>query len=120
MPAPYLSGCSMLIAEFSSLAAALCWSFGGLLSTHPARALGAVTFNRLRMVLVFFMLAAMALITGGWWTLTVDHSAVLMASAVIGIFIGDTCFYASLRRLGPRRTGILFATNAPITVVMGY
>lgn len=109
----------MFIAEFSALAAALCWSFGGLLATDPARALGAVTFNRLRMVLVFFMLAAMALVTGGWWTLTMDRSAVLMASAVIGIFIGDTCFYASLRRLGPRRTGILFATNAPITVIMG-
>lgn len=120
MLASNLSGYSMLIAELSSLAAALCWSFGGLLATHPARVLGAVTFNRLRMILVFFMLAAMALVTGGWWALTMDHSAILMASAIIGIFIGDTCFYASLRRLGPRRTGILFATNAPITVIMGY
>lgn len=110
----------MYIAEFSALAAALCWSFGGLLATHPARALGAVTFNRLRMILVFFMLAVMGLVTGGWWTLTLPRSAVLMVSAMIGIFIGDTCFYASLRRLGPRRTGILFATNAPMTVIMGY
>ena len=27
----------MYLAEIFSLATALCWSFGGLLSTHPAR-----------------------------------------------------------------------------------
>ena len=39
---------------------------------------------------------------------------------MIGIFIGDTLLYATLKRLGPRRTGILFSTNAPITVIVGY
>jgi drug/metabolite transporter (DMT)-like permease len=110
----------MYIAEISALAAALCWSFGGLLATNPARALGAVTFNRVRMSLVFVMLSCLALVTGGWWTLSPSCCSVLVASAFVGIFIGDTCFYESIRRLGPRRTGILFATNAPMTALMGY
>ena len=110
----------MYIAEFSALAAAFCWSFGGLISTNPVRTLGAITFNRLRMCLVFVMLSVMALITGGWWTLTLQHSLMLMVSAMVGIFVGDTSFYAALKRVGPRRAGILFATNAPITALMGF
>jgi drug/metabolite transporter (DMT)-like permease len=34
--------------------------------------------------------------------------------------MGDTSFYAALKRLGPRRTGILFTTNAPMAAIMGY
>lgn len=110
----------MYIAEFSALGAAFCWSFGGLISTNPVRTLGAVTFNRLRMCLVFVMLAGMAFMTGGWKTLTPQHAVMLMLSAMVGIFLGDTSFYAALKRVGPRRAGILFATNAPLTAIMGF
>jgi drug/metabolite transporter (DMT)-like permease len=110
----------MYIAEISALAAALCWAFGGLLATNPARALGAVAFNRVRMSMVFVMLSCLALATGGWWTLSASFCSVLIASALVGIFIGDTCFYEAIRRLGPRRTGILFGMNAPITALLGY
>jgi len=110
----------LYLAEFSALATALCWSFGGLLATPPARALGAVNFNRIRMSLVFVMLALAALANGGWWTLDRGHFMILIISAVIGICLGDTCLFAALRRLGPRRSGILFATNAPITALLGY
>jgi drug/metabolite transporter (DMT)-like permease len=110
----------MYIAESSALAAAFCWSFGGLISTNPVRMLGAITFNRLRMCLVFVMLSGMAFVTGGWGTLTLQHSLMLMVSAIVGIFLGDTSFYAALKRVGPRRAGILFATNAPITAIMGF
>ena len=110
----------MYIAECSALAAALCWSFGGLLSTTPTRALGALRFNRLRLTIVAAVLLVVTLISGGWRTLELHALLVLAFSAVIGIFIGDTLLYAALKRLGPRRSGILFTTNAPITVILGY
>ncbi len=110
----------MYAAEIAALGAAVCWSFGGLLATVPARAMGAVPFNRLRMALVFLMLAGAALLSGGWQSLTWATTGALMASAFIGIFCGDTAFYACLRRLGPRRTGILFATNAPLAAILGF
>jgi drug/metabolite transporter (DMT)-like permease len=72
------------------------------------------------MVLVFFILALMTGMRGGWQTLTGVHCLWLFPSALIGIFLGDTCLYASVRRLGPRRTGILFTTNAPMTLFMGW
>ncbi len=110
----------MHAAEFFALAAALCWSTGGLLATTPTRTLGAVAFNRARNIVVFFMLSLMALITGGWVTLTLNSALLLTASAVIGVFIGDTCYFAGMKRLGPRRASILFTTNAPMTVILGY
>lgn len=110
----------MYLAECSALAAALCWSFGGLLSTAPARALGAVRFNHLRLSIVSVILIVMSFATGGWSTLNVHAILVLILSALIGIFTGDTLLFATLKRLGPRRTGILFTTNAPFTVIIGY
>ena len=110
----------MFIAECSALAAALCWSFGGLLSTTPTRAVGAVRFNRIRLSIVSAILLSITLISGGWRSLEMHSLLVLTLSAIIGIFIGDTLLYAALQRLGPRRTGILFTTNAPITVILGY
>lgn len=110
----------MYIAECSALAAALCWSFGGLLSTTPARVLGAVRFNHLRLSIVSVILVVMAFATGGWSTLDLHSILILILSAIIGIFIGDTLLFATLKRLGPRRTGILFTINAPFTVIIGY
>lgn len=110
----------MYVAESSALAAALCWSFGGLLSTTPARTLGAIRFNRLRLIIVALILGAASLGSGGWRTLDVHAIMVLIMSAMIGLFVGDTLLYATLKRLGPRRTGILFTTNAPFTVFIGY
>jgi len=110
----------MYIAECSALAAALCWSFGGLLSTTPTRAFGALRFNRIRLSIVSCLLLVVALATGGWRTLGLHSLLILALSAVIGIFVGDTLLYAALKRLGPRRTGILFTMNAPITVILGY
>lgn len=110
----------MYIAEFSALAAALCWSVGGLFSTTPARTLGAIRFNRIRLCFVFLMLLAASFITSGWETLDAHAIRILLLSSMIGLFLGDTLLFATLKRLGPRRTGILFTTNAPFSVVIGY
>ncbi len=110
----------MFIAELSALAAAFCWSVGGLFSTTPARTLGTIRFNRLRLIIVFFMLLAMSLTTGGWQTLDAHSIWILLLSSIIGIFLGDGLLFAALKRLGPRRTGILFTTNAPFSVIIGY
>ncbi len=109
-----------MLAELSALGAATLWAAGGLISTAPARHLGALAFNRLRMVFVFVMLTIASLYTGNWQALTGEHLWLLTLSGVIGIFLGDTALFASLTRLGPRRSAILFAANAPISALLGY
>ncbi|WP_259779645.1 DMT family transporter [Aestuariispira ectoiniformans] len=110
----------MLIAVLGALGAASCWAIGSLVSVYPAQMLGAAAFNRTRMCIVGLMLIAAASVLGTWASLEQSYFSALILSGLVGIFIGDTALFATLRRMGPRRTAILFAMNAPITTVLGY
>lgn len=66
------------------------------------------------------LLWCIALSTGGWASLTLNSSTVLVLSGAIGIFIGDTALFASMNRLGPRRAGVLFATHSLFSVILAY
>ena len=106
--------------ELAALGAALCWAVTGILSAGPARAVGPFAFGLYRQGFVALVLAAVTLATGGLRGLEGAQVAALMASGVIGIFLGDTLLYLSLVRLGPRRTGALYALNAPMAAILGW
>jgi drug/metabolite transporter (DMT)-like permease len=46
--------------------------------------------------------------------------ALLALSGFIGIFIGDTALFACMNRLGPRRSGVLFATHAIFSTLLAW
>ncbi|MCB1754703.1 MAG: DMT family transporter [Gammaproteobacteria bacterium] len=106
--------------EMAALLAAFCWTIGGLISTSPARAIGGMSFTRIRMTLVFFLLVFVSYLTGGWQTIAESQLPIIILSGLIGIFIGDTALFTTMSRLGPRRTAMLFATNAPMSAIIGY
>ncbi len=110
----------MPIHELAALGAATCWAFTGLISAGPAGHLGAPAFNRTRQVFVTALLACYVLATGVWRELDVTNAGPLLLSGLIGIFVGDTLLFETLNRLGPRRSGILFALNAPIAALLGW
>jgi drug/metabolite transporter (DMT)-like permease len=109
-----------MLANLAALGAALCWAAGGLIAIAPVRAIGSVAFNRIRMVIVFSMLAVAATFTGGWATLGWEQTAWLALSGAVGIFLGDTALFWALGRLGPRRNVVIYASNAPITALLGW
>jgi drug/metabolite transporter (DMT)-like permease len=106
--------------DLLALAAAACWALGSMLSVSPARHLGAFAFSRLRMLMVAGMLWLAAWATDGWHAISSLQFGLMAASGVIGIFIGDTVYFAAMNRLGPRRTGVLFATHAIFSACLGY
>ncbi len=106
--------------DWLALGAATCWAMTSVLSAPQARHLGAFAFTRWRMLLVFLMLLPVVLLTGGWHSLTLAQGGVLAISGLIGIFVGDTALFAAMNRLGPRRTGVLFATHALFSALMGF
>ena len=110
----------MLIADLAAFGAAIIWAVSSMVSVGPAREVGAVPFNRIRMVVIFFMLSLVPTIYGGWQTIQPEDFWILALSGLIGIFVGDTALFTGLSRLGPRRNSILFATNAPISAILGY
>lgn len=109
-----------MIGYAAALTAAFCWALGGLIAVTPVNRLGPLGFNRIRNPLVFVMLSTLAWVTGGWES--VDYSFIwhIVISAIIGIFMGDSALFVTMKRMGPRRTSILFATNAPMTAVISF
>lgn len=106
--------------EIAALLAAFCWTVGGIISTAPARAIGGISYTRIRMSLVFVILTSVSVVTSGWTSIEQAQLPIIVLSGFIGIFLGDTALFSTISRLGPRRTAILFSTNAPITAVIGY
>jgi drug/metabolite transporter (DMT)-like permease len=111
-----------MIASYDLLAlgAAACWALGSVTSASPARHLGAFAFTRWRMLMVAVMLWTMSFATGGWQRLPLTVWGMVTLSGLIGIFIGDTALYAAMNRLGPRRAGVLFATHAVFSALLGF
>ncbi len=106
-------------AALAALGAAFCWAVGGLIAADASRAMGGIAFTRVRMLFVVVMLLGW-LAWGGSSGIPGGQLAPLLASGLIGIFIGDTALFVTLARLGPRRTSILFSTNAPFTAVLSW
>ena len=110
----------MAFYDWLALGAAACWALGSLFSVSPARHLGAFAFTRWRMSLVALMLWTVALLSGSWRTLALDAWPMMGLSGLIGIFVGDTALFAAMNRLGPRRTGVLFAMHAVFSAGLGF
>ncbi|MFS4438836.1 DMT family transporter [Paracoccaceae bacterium GXU_MW_L88] len=111
---------TLTIYQFAALGAALCWAFGGIISARAVGEMGVMRFNALRLV-------SIALIAGVWVIASGRHEAItawmvgpILLSGFIGIFLGDTLLFNCIRRMGPRRTAVLFATNAPMGALLGW
>ncbi|WP_162047503.1 DMT family transporter [Vibrio taketomensis] len=106
--------------EWLALAAAFLWALSSVISVTPAKHLGSFAYSRWRMGCASIILASMALITGGWSTVTLPSISAMVISGLIGIFIGDTALFSCLNRMGPRQAGLLFSCHAVFSAVLGY
>lgn len=107
------------LGYLAALGAASLWAFSSLLTVGPVRQLGAISFNALRLLCVALILSFYLISTGQIDFPANNLTVSLVLSGFIGIYIGDTLLYGSVKRLGPRLAGLLFATNAPISFLMG-
>jgi drug/metabolite transporter (DMT)-like permease len=109
-----------MIYYLAALGAALAWAVSGIISANPSSALGSLAFVRIRMTMVFFMLAAVLIVSGGWRSVEMVHVTPSIISGLVGILAGDAALFATMNRLGPRRAGILFSSNAIFSVILGW
>ncbi len=104
----------------AALGAATCWAVADFISAAPAKHLGAIAFNRIRLGFVFVLLSAYATYSGAWASIDPASWWPLILSGITGVFLGDTALFLTLNRMGPRRTAILFGTNAPMAAILGW
>ena len=106
--------------DLLALGAATCWAVGSVLSVTPSRHLGAFAFTRWRMAMVAVMLWTVVAMRGSWHSFDGQAWGIMAASGLVGIFIGDTALFSAINRLGPRRAGVLFATHAAFSALLGF
>jgi drug/metabolite transporter (DMT)-like permease len=82
--------------------------------------MGAFAFTRWRLFFALTLLWALAAFTGQWRSLDGPALGLLAVSGLIGIFIGDTALFACMNRLGPRRSGVIFATHALFSAALAW
>ena len=103
-----------------ALAASLCWAISPIIGAPAARAIGALQFTRLRSAIAAVLLVSAALILGRQKPLELLPVGFLIASATIGIALGDVLLFFSLKVLGPRRSGLLYACNVPLSAILAW
>ena len=106
--------------EMLALLAAASWAIGSIFSAQASSKMGAFSFTRWRLFFATVLLWSASIYSGHWRDLDAQAVWWLIASSLIGIFIGDTALFACMNRLGPRRAGVLFATHALFSVALAW
>jgi len=105
--------------QLAALLAASSWACSSLIAAEPVRRLGGPRFCRLRMLYVSGMLLLLATANGGWSTLDRGDFGLVALSGLVGLLLGDLALFTAMARIGPRRTSVVFTSNAPLAAVGG-
>jgi drug/metabolite transporter (DMT)-like permease len=109
-----------MLYDLAALTAAFSVAVSNLISPSAIRHLGPIVFNCWRLGAALFALVALVTLRGGWNLPSKVHLLALVTSSTIGIVVGDSCIYAAMGRLGPRRTAVIYTTWAPFAALFGY
>ncbi len=101
----------------AALAAAFCWACSSLLWRRLPTSLSAARLNLLKNLLAVALLLPLAFVLP--WQMAPRALVLLAFSGVLGIALGDTLFFAALRRLGTRRTLTIDAGGPAVTSLAG-
>jgi len=112
------------LGELSALVAAGSWGVSSVLFAaereHVRPAI--MTLQKGSLAIAFFLLLLVAMGMSGT-SLAVPRPtplALLALSAVFGITIGDTCFFASMRRIGVRKASLLALLNPILAALLAW
>lgn len=110
----------MALGVGAALVAALCWTLASGLWRRLPTSLGPARLNLLKSLLALVPLAPwLPWARAAAAPLPAAATALLLASGVVGIALGDSLYFAALRRLGTRRTLTLDAGAPAVTALVG-
>ncbi len=106
----------------AGLATALCWAGCAMFFTSSSRRIGVFAMNNWRVLFGALMLIVAHLIIMGTPipTATREQWILLIASGLMGIFIGDTFLFQALHDLGPRIGLALFNMMPFMTALLAW
>ena len=108
----------MLIGVMAALLAAFCWTIASGLWRRVPTSLSALQLNLLKNLIGSLSLLPVLLWPGAWQGVSASTLLALMLSGVLGIALGDSFYFAALRRLGTRRSLTLDAGGPALSALL--
>ncbi|WP_315858501.1 EamA family transporter [Cyanobium sp. T1B-Tous] len=105
------------IGVAAALLAALCWTVSSSLWRRLPTSLGPAELNLLKNLIALTL--QLPLLVGAAASLPAGPTLLLLLSGVLGIALGDSFYFAALRRLGTRRTLTFDAGGPAVTAAAG-
>lgn len=108
-----------LIGVAAALGAALCWTLASSLWRRLPTSLGPAELNLLKNLVALGVQLPVLLALGAFTDAPARPVLLLLLSGVLGIALGDSFYFAALRRLGTRRTLTFDAGGPAVTAAAG-
>src|SRR3569833_4090980 len=114
------TGRPAMLYDLAAVAAAVSIAFSNLIAPQAIRHLGPIIFNCRRLAAALIALLGLVAVRGAAnWPASGQFLA-LASSSALGIVTADSCFYAAMARLGPRRTSVIYTSWAAFAALLGY
>ncbi|KPV96803.1 EamA-like transporter family protein [Pseudoalteromonas sp. P1-9] len=108
-----------MLGEVAALAAAFFWALASLLYGRFSHHFSALQLNLVKGVIAAsLMLLTLPLLPNVEFSLSPEHIGILLFSGVIGIAIGDSAYFASLKRIGVNKTLLLESIAPPLSGIL--
>ncbi|MFA0310861.1 hypothetical protein BH581_15130 [Vibrio splendidus] len=109
----------MYIGELAAIGAAIVWACATWIYGQFGHRFSAMQLNIVKGVVASgMMLLVMPLIPMPEFELSTNHFLILAISGVIGIAIGDSAYFAALKRIGANKTLLLESLAPPLSGVL--
>lgn len=105
--------------EIAAIAAALVWAISTWLYSQTSHHFSALQMNIIKGVIAStMMLMVMPLLPLPELHISPQYVGVLAVSGMVGIAIGDSAYFAALKRIGPNRTLLLESLAPPLSGIL--
>lgn len=107
------------LGVFLGLITAFSWAVAGMIHTSISRSIGIEALMLARLPLAVVVLGIACLASGELWLPSTNMLWLAGASGLLGIVIGDACFYTAALAIGLRATLVCLSLSACFTAVLG-
>jgi drug/metabolite transporter (DMT)-like permease len=107
--------------EIAAISAALFWALASVVYSRVGQKISPIGLNLIKGIIAIFLLLLTILIQGqNFPNVPIFTIQILLLSGLIGIGIGDSAYFATLKYLGARK-GLLLETLAPpLTAILAF
>ncbi|MEB3279940.1 MAG: DMT family transporter [Lyngbya sp.] len=107
--------------EFAALLAAFFWSLSSVVYSQAGEKIPAIGLNLIKGIIAIAMLVLTLVLRGSLFPdIELTIIGLLLLSGIIGIAIGDSAYFTTLKCLGPRRALLMETLAPPLTAILAF